>query len=175
MSGILVAGIGNIFHGDDGFGVEVAQRMERRELPPEVKVTDFGIRGLDLIYALAGNYRAVILVDAAQTGEAPGTLSIIEPEPDGDAAANPAALSGHNLDPATILRLLPLAGAGTRRVLLVACEPLDLGGEYGAIGLSAPVAAAVEPAITTIEQIVRDILAEERPDAAPHAVEIHSG
>src|SRR5207248_4322412 len=76
MSGILVAGIGNIFHGDDGFGVEVAQRMGRRELPPQVKVTDFGIRGLDLIYALAGNYRAVILVDAAQTGEAPGTLSI---------------------------------------------------------------------------------------------------
>ena len=80
MSPILVAGIGNIFNGDDGFGVAVAQRMAGRALPAGVTVKDFGIRGLDLTYALLDGYAAVILVDTAQRGEPPGTVYVIEPE-----------------------------------------------------------------------------------------------
>ena len=80
MSGVLVAGIGNIFHGDDGFGVAVAQQLAGRGLPPGVRVVDFGIRGLDLVYALLDGYSAAILIDAVERGDPPGTLSVIEPE-----------------------------------------------------------------------------------------------
>ena len=173
MREILIAGVGNIFNGDDGFGVEVAQRMARLVLPPEVAVRDFGIRGIDLAYALEGNYHAVILVDAASTGEVPGTLSVIEPEID-DAPADPAEMSGHNLDPGSILRLLATLDRRRCRVLLVACEPLDLGGESGAISLSAPVAAAVDGAIRIIQQLIREVLAEEKADAAPDSLEVQT-
>ena len=81
MSGILVAGIGNIFRGDDGFGVEVVLRLARRSLPAEVSVVDFGIRGIDLTYALMDGYDAVVMVDTMRRGEAPGTVSVIEPRP----------------------------------------------------------------------------------------------
>ena len=80
MSPILVAGIGNIFNGDDGFGVAVAQRMARREPPAGVTIKDFGIRGLDLTYALLDGYAAAVLIDTAQRGEPPGTLYVIEPD-----------------------------------------------------------------------------------------------
>ena len=82
MSAILVAGLGNIFNGDDGFGVEVVHRLAARPLPADVRIVDFGIRGLDLAYALADGYAAAILVDAARRGHAPGTVTIVEPEAD---------------------------------------------------------------------------------------------
>jgi hydrogenase maturation protease len=158
---ILVAGIGNIFKGDDAFGVEVAQRLARRTLPPQVKVVDFGIRGIDLTYALLDGYDTAILVDAAQRGEAPGTVSIVAPDaPSEDAVApNAAFVEPHNLDPAKVLALVAALGGGCRRVLLVACEPLDLGDEEtGAMGLSPPVEAAVDEAVTAIERLVGDLL-----------------
>ncbi|MGH7848434.1 MAG: hydrogenase maturation protease, partial [Candidatus Binatia bacterium] len=71
---ILVAGIGNIFLGDDGFGVEVARELAKRKLPESVRVVDFGIRGFDLAYALLDGYDLTILVDAAPRGGLPGTL-----------------------------------------------------------------------------------------------------
>src|SRR5437763_5407130 len=99
---ILVAGIGNIFLGDDAFGVEVVRRLSVRPLPPGVEVRDFGIRGLDLVWAVQDGYEAVILVDAACRGGLPGTLCVLEPEP------GPPAVSvePHQLDPARVLQLV---------------------------------------------------------------------
>jgi hydrogenase maturation protease len=159
MKRILVAGIGNVFHGDDGFGVEVAQQLARRAQPAGVDVVDFGIRGIDLFYALQDDYPAVVLVDAAQTGAAPGTISLIEPEIGDDRNVTPdSIIFGHGLDPASALRLAVTLGKPGARVLLVACEPLELGGEDGAMGLSSPVSAAVQRAVETIEELTRDIL-----------------
>lgn len=166
MSRILVAGIGNIFRGDDGFGVEVAQRLLRRPLPPEVRVVDFGIRGLDLTYALLDGYSAAVLVDTMERGEPPGTVTVIEPEPPAGDPSDPLdppdpedlALSPHDLDPAKVLRLVAALGGGCRQLVLVACEPATFGGEDGVMGLSAPVAAAVDEAVVAVETLVRELL-----------------
>jgi hydrogenase maturation protease len=166
LSPILVAGIGNIFNGDDGFGVAVAQRMIHRPLPAGVTVRDFGIRGLDLTYALLDGYAAAILVDTAQRGEPPGTVYLIEPEPAviGDPQPDDLLLSPHELDPARVLRLALALGSHCRRVILVACEPASFGDEeVGAMELTPPVAAAVDPAIDLVEQVIRQLLAEENP------------
>lgn len=156
MSGVLVAGIGNVFMGDDGFGVEVAARMLRRGAPEGATVVDFGIRGIDLAYALMDGYAAAVMVDAMQHGEAPGTVSVIEPAPDESEAD--AAFSPHDLDPAKVLRLARMLGGACPRLLVLACEPLDLGGEDGFMGLSPPVEAAVEPAVAALEELVRGLL-----------------
>jgi hydrogenase maturation protease len=160
MTGILVAGVGNIFHGDDAFGVEVAQRLSRRRLPPEVTVIDFGIRAIDLTYALLDGYSAGVLVDAAPRGERPGTISVIEPEQAGagEASLQDLMLSPHELDPAKVFRLVAALGGGCKRILLVACEPLTLGGEEGILGLSEPVAAALDAAVMTVEDIVHGLM-----------------
>jgi len=160
MSGILVAGIGNIFKGDDGFGVEVAARLTRLHLPDGVKVVDFGIRGIDLTYALMDGYSAAVMVDTMQRGEAPGTVSVIEPEqePIGD---HDLFFSPHDLDPAKVLQLARMLGGCCPRLLVVACEPLTFGDEDGAMGLSAPVAAAVEPAVAAIAALVGRLLNEQ--------------
>ncbi len=165
MSGILVAGVGNIFKGDDGFGVEVAQRLARRQLPLGVKVVDFGIRGIDLTYALLDGYRCAVLVDAMQLGEQPGTVTIVEPEQPPDETPGTAELliSPHDLDPVKVLRLVKALGGACERVLLVACEPATFGDEQeGLMGLSPPVAAAVDHAIAAIENLVGDLLGEGR-------------
>ena len=110
---ILIAGIGNIFLGDDAFGVEVAQRLAKRPLPEGVRVVDFGIRGIDLTYALLEGVDVAILVDAVPRGEAPGTVYLIEPEagPDvNDADEGSLLLEAHNLDPARVLRLVRSQG-----------------------------------------------------------------
>jgi hydrogenase maturation protease len=161
MTSILVACVGNIFSGDDGFGVEVARRLSQVTLPDEVKVIDFGIRGIDLTYALMDGYDAVILVDAAQRGEAPGVVSVVEPDPIEAEESTPddLALSPHELDPAKVLRLVSALGGSCRRVLLVACEPLTLGGQEGVMGLSEPVAAAVAVAAETVEELIDGMMA----------------
>lgn len=166
MSPILVAGIGNIFKGDDGFGVAVAQRMTGGPLPAGVTVKDFGIRGLDLTYALLDGYAAAILIDTVQRGEPPGTVYIIEPEAPATADPQPEdlLLSPHELDPATVLRLALALGSDCRRVILVACEPASFGDEdLGAMELTAPVAAAVDPAADLVQRLIRQLLAEENP------------
>lgn len=165
MNGILVAGVGNIFNGDDGFGVEVAQRLARRRLPPDVKVVDFGIRGIDLTYALLDGYRAVVLVDAMQRGEEPGTVTIVEPDPPAvgqEPAPEDMLVSAHDLDPAKVLRLVRALGGNCERLLLVACEPATLGDEEnGLMGLSPPVAAAVDHAVAAVERLVGQLLEAE--------------
>lgn len=152
---ILIAGVGNIFLGDDGFGVEVARRMALRELPERVRVCDFGIRGFDLAYALTDEHDAVILVDATRRGEPPGTLYALELEPDGQTAG---AVETHGMDPANVLRLVAALGGRPRRVLLVGCEASAIDPETEDLtGLSAPVESSVEPAIELVLSLVTRI------------------
>lgn len=150
---ILVAGIGNIFLGDDGFGVEVARRLSAQALPDGVRVADFGIRGVHLAYELAGGaYDEAILVDAAARGEPPGTLSVIEPEIVAAMEADPAAAAdAHHLTPAAVLAWLRRIGGGPPVVTLVACEPASL--DEG-MTLSAPVAAVVDDAVGMVQALV---------------------
>lgn len=163
MNRVLVAGIGNIFQGDDAFGAEVAQRMARRPQLEGVKIVDFGIRGIDLTYSLLEDWHAAILVDAALRGETPGTVSVIAPAVAHGEASAPEDLiiSGHDLDPAKVLRLVTALGGECRHILLVACEPLTCGGEDGFMGLSAPVAGAIDLAIETVEGLIGELLAPE--------------
>src|SRR5579859_6008175 len=159
---ILIAGIGNIFLGDDAFGVEVAQRMLRGMLPDGVRVVDFGIRGFDLAYALLDAYDATIMVDATQRGGAPGTLYVLEPDITSlDAHAAPQAAT-HNIDPLTVLHLVKQLGGQPQRLLLVGCEPAPLLSDDGQMGLSEPVQAALDNAIDLIETLI-DALATGQP------------
>lgn len=164
MNRILIAGIGNIFNGDDAFGVTVAQNLAERGLPENVNVVDFGIRGIDLTYALLDGFDAAVLVDAVQQGGPPGTLYVIEPESQAAEAPQPEDLlfSPHEMDPAKVLRTVAAMGGRCRRIVLVGCEPAMFDDEYdGAMGLSAPVAAAVDSAVEVIEELVGDLMKSE--------------
>lgn len=154
---ILVAGIGNIFLGDDGFGVEVVRRLAGSELAEEVRVADFGIRGLDLAYALQDGYETTILVDAFPHGTTPGTISVIEPDMNEISASPGNFVEPHGMHPMNVLRMASAHGP-LKRVLLVGCEPAALGGDEGYMGLSEPVEAAVDGAVKTIETLVKKIL-----------------
>jgi hydrogenase maturation protease len=158
---ILVAGIGNIFLGDDAFGSEVARRLQQRQLPEEVRVVDFGIRGFDLVYALLENYEVTILVDATPRGEPAGTLYTIEPDLTelDELAPESQVLDTHAMNPMKVLAMVKSMGGDFRKVLLVGCEPAPLESEDGHMGLSEPVALAVEEAVRTVESLVTKILA----------------
>jgi hydrogenase maturation protease len=159
---ILIAGIGNIFLGDDGFGVAVAKRLINHSFPAGVRVVDFGIRGFDLAYALMDGPDATILIDACPRGGAPGTVYVIEPdlaELD-SAAAQFAPVEAHSMNPVNVLRVAASMGGKLRRVLLVGCEPESLGGDEGYMGLSAPVEAAVDETVEVVESLVQQILNE---------------
>ncbi len=165
---ILIAGIGNIFLGDDAFGVEVAQRLTNRKLPSGVKVVDFGIRGFDLAYALLDRFDVTILVDACPRGGNPGTLYVIEPDlnvdtPD-DFQAGPTSIDAHSMNPMNVIRMAKSMGGYLKRILLVGCEPLTLGPEEGKMGLSEPVAAMVDEAANRIEVLVNTIRCGEWPE-----------
>ncbi len=158
MRRVLIAGVGNIFLGDDGFGVEVARRLGACALPEDVEVADFGIRAIDLHYALEDGYDAVIVVDASPQGGTPGSLYVIEPR----ASAAPTervAASPHDLDPTWVLQMLRSAGGS--RAVVVGCEPQSFGTEHdgeGRIGLSEPVAAAVARAVQLVESLASSLL-----------------
>jgi hydrogenase maturation protease len=160
---ILVAGVGNIFLGDDAFGVEVARSLATRQLPRSVSVKDFGIRGFDLAYALLDPWNTVILVDALPRGEAPGTLYLLEPNLEGlgRSASAGTEMNPHSLDPVRVLNFAASMGTISARVLVVGCEPNDFGEELeGRMGLSPPVQAAVEGAAKMVEELVGRILSE---------------
>jgi hydrogenase maturation protease len=159
---ILVAGIGNIFLGDDGFGVEVARRLATCELPTGVRVADFGIRGIDLAYALQDGYDTTILVDAYPHGQPPGTVSLIEPDLSGLSAESPTIVDTHAMNPLNVLRTAVAMNGSLRRILLVGCEPASLGGEEGTMGLSEPVAAAIEEAVKLVTSVVEKTLQESK-------------
>ncbi|MGA7525491.1 MAG: hydrogenase maturation protease [Acidobacteriaceae bacterium] len=158
---ILVAGIGNIFLGDDGFGVEVVRRLASLPLPAEVRVVDFGIRGLDLVYALEDEYETTILVDAFPHGKTPGTVSVVEPDKDAIQPSGENFVEPHSMHPMNVLRMAKSLHGSLVRVLLVGCEPASLGGDEGHMGLSEPVEAAVDEAVRAIEVLVRKLLAGE--------------
>jgi hydrogenase maturation protease len=161
---ILVAGIGNIFLGDDGFGVEVVRRLRAREWPEDVKIVDYGIRGLDLTYALIDACGPVILVDTCSRGSAPGTLYVVEPTVDPiDELAPQPVVEPHAMNPVTVLRSVQAMGGTTPRVLLVGCEPETFGPEEGALGLSASVGNAVDRAVSLVGSLVHDIRAGRWP------------
>jgi hydrogenase maturation protease len=155
---ILVAGIGNIFMGDDGFGVEVVRRLASRDLPNSVKVVDFGIRGLDLAYALQDSYETTILIDAFPSGAVPGTVSVVEPNIREVNTAPGNYVEPHSMHPINVLRMASAMGARLKSVLLVGCEPGFLGGAEGHMGLSEPVEAAVEEAVIATEALIKKIL-----------------
>jgi hydrogenase maturation protease len=156
---VLVAGIGNIFMGDDGFGVEVAQRLAARELPPGVHVVDFGIRGMDLVFALGEGYDVAVFVDAVPRGEPPGTLFVIEPQL--DELDGPVTLDAHGMDPVKVLSLAATLGPVPERILVVGCEPLVhmTGDEEDLVGdLSEPVRAALDSAVELVESVVGEVI-----------------
>jgi hydrogenase maturation protease len=161
---ILVACIGNIFMGDDAFGCEVARRLAGRALPAGVRVVDFGIRGFDLAYAIMDGPQVTVLVDATPRGGAPGTLYTIEPDLSGlnQGGAEGIMVETHGMNPLKVLGLVKAMGGEFGRILLVGCEPQTLGGEEGLMGLSEPVAAAVDEAVRVVESLVARLLAEGR-------------
>lgn len=150
MQRMLVAGIGNIFLGDDGFGVEVANRLEHESLPAWVCVRDFGIRGVHLAYELAdGGYEIAILVDAASRGEAPGTVYLIEPD-----LAQPLAMApvnAHSMTPDAVLETARMLGRISSRILVLGCEPASV---EEAMGLSEPVKLAVDKAVQLVLTLI---------------------
>jgi hydrogenase maturation protease len=147
----LVAGVGNIFLGDDAFGCEVIRLMAGRPVPAGVEVKDFGIRGVHLVYDLLDGCDLFVLVDAAPRGEAPGTVSVIEVEvPEPDPSSGPV-MDAHDLTPDAIFAMLGSLGGRPGRSLLVACEPADVG---AGMGLSGPVQEALPHAVRTVEEII---------------------
>lgn len=153
---ILVAGIGNIFLGDDGFGVEVLSRLSQRPAPDDVEIADFGIRGFDLAYALMDGYETAVLVDALPRGGAPGTVYLFEPDVDNLKSEGP--FDSHGMNPVEVLRMVKDLGGRPPRILIVGCEPQDFGPEnVGRMGLSETVGAAVGEAVRLVDQVLSEL------------------
>lgn len=157
---ILIACVGNIFAGDDGFGVEMARALASAELPQHVTVTDYGIRSLDLAYALTDHWRAIILVDAIARGGSPGDLYLLRANTN---ARSGGALDPHSMDISRVFALARSLGEIRAPVYVAGCEPAHLDDEPGGtMGLSPAVAAAVPEAIGMIGRFVRQFAWDER-------------
>jgi hydrogenase maturation protease len=159
MKRILVAGIGNIFFGDDAFGCEVAAELTKRALPEGVTVRDFGIRGYDLAYSMMEAYDAIILVDASPHGEAPGTLYLIDPELNKNKLdeSEVEVVNAHGMSAIRVMQMVRHLGGRPAKLYVVGCEPGVLESEDGRMGLSDQVAAAVEPAVNMITELIIDL------------------
>jgi hydrogenase maturation protease len=173
---VLVAGIGNVFRGDDGFGVAVASQLAMRELPSDVQVADFGIRGFDLACALLDDYDATILIDTLARGGAPGALYVLEPDLGAaDGESWECAIDAHDLAPTRVLRLVRAMGGDLRRLIVVGCEPDAFGDELdGRPQLSRPVQDAVGGAVELVESILARVLAADDA-ASPGEPRVDSG
>ena len=145
----LIAGVGNVFLGDDGFGVEVARRLSELDLPDGVQVADYGVSGMHLAFDLMDGYDTTILVDASPRGDAPGTVYVVELDP----ARMPVAPSvdAHGMQPDVVMQLVEVLGGSPGRVLLVGCEPASVTDH---MGLSPLVADAVEVAVRRVIELV---------------------
>jgi hydrogenase maturation protease len=152
---VLVAGVGNVLLGDDGFGVAVARLLMKRTWPAGVHVREFGIRGIDFLYALSDGYGTAILVDAVSCGGQPGRLYVIEPGMAPAPATGPFAFDPHRLDPVQVMDFVRATGARLGSLRVVGCEPARLMGDDGlTMELSEPVQAAVEPAVELVASLV---------------------
>jgi hydrogenase maturation protease len=162
MKRILVAGIGNAWLKDDGFGSEVVKRLGARELPEDAAVFDFGTGGLDLAYEVMRGYDALVLIDVSRQGGEPGTLYVMEALKDEVEAGieDGQVINPHAMDPQTVLRFLKTLGAWPGKVVIVACEPAQV--EEMGMGLSEEVESAVDAAVG----VVIDTIEELRSDAA---------
>jgi len=159
---ILIAGIGNAWQRDDGFGSEVARRLEHRQLPPEVAVVDFGTGGLDLAYQMMNGYDALLMIDISRQGGAPGTLYVMEVEEDdvaGGAVEDGEVLNPHGMDPETVLRFIKITGAWPGKVVIVACEPQTI--EEMGMGLSDVVEEAVDRAVDLVIETAKELTTDE--------------
>jgi hydrogenase maturation protease len=162
---ILVAGIGNIFLGDDAFGSEVARRLLLRHQPANVRIIDFGIRGLDLVYALLDGFDIAILIDAApRPDQLPGALYLLEPHLDRQGNdSSPPALDAHSMDPVKVLRTALSMGDLPGRVLVVGCQPShapqpqDDDESDMSMDMTPPVSAAIDPAMEMVESLIADL------------------
>jgi len=154
---ILVAGVGNAWLRDDGFGGEVARRLEQLDLPDDVAVMDAGTGGLDLAYEVMRGYDALVIVDVSRQGGEPGTLYVIEPEEDEveGGIEDGEAINPHGMDPATVLRFVRAVGGWSGKVVIVACEPGEV--EDLGLGLSPALEAAVDQAIALIDETIADL------------------
>lgn len=155
---ILIAGVGNIFLGDDAFGSEVARRLMERTLPAEVQVNDYGTCSYDLAYAMMEGYEAIILVDATSRGQAPGTVFLIEPDLSELDSMDNAAVDGHSMNPVSVLQMVRSLGCRPRNLYLVGCEPAAMESDDWAVELSESVQAAVPRAIEMIESLLSRLL-----------------
>ena len=158
---ILIAGIGNTWQRDDGFGSEVARRLEGRELPPGVAVIDFGTGGLDLAYQVMYGYDALLLIDISRQGGSPGTLYVMEVDEDEVTSGieDGDALNPHAMDPETVLRFIKLTGGWPGKVIIIACEPLTI--EEMGVGLSPVVEEAVDRAVELVLEQAKELLTDE--------------
>jgi hydrogenase maturation protease len=148
---VLVAGVGNIFLGDDGFGSEVARRLATQPLPAGVRVADYGIGGIHLAYDLLGDVDLLVLVDALPRGVAPGTVSLLEV--DADTGTEHPTVDSHAMDPATVFASVRGLGGTMPPTVVVGCEPAEVSER---MGLSPAVAAAVEPTVARILELLAE-------------------
>ncbi len=159
---ILVAGVGNIFMRDDGFGVEVVRRLAHLELPAGTRVVDFGIRSFDLAFALLDKPALTILVDATQLGGPPGTMYTIDPGQEDFSTMKDRSMDGHRLDLVQVFNLAIQMGGSLGNMRVVGCEPDTFGPDEGLMGLSPAVEQAVDQAVA----IVQSLIAEARTETS---------
>jgi hydrogenase maturation protease len=158
MKRVLVAGVGNLFLGDDAFGVEVVRELQRHPTPPNVTLRDFGTRGLDLAYALADGVDGLLLVDVVQRGYQPGTLTVLTPDFEREHANEEFLGPGHGVDPCRVYDLVRALGGTMPETRLLGCEPLSFGSDdEPMLTLSAPVRDAVGRSLPLIEQLVLEL------------------
>lgn len=155
MTRVLVAGVGNVFLGDDGFGVAVADRLADEPLPEGVRVVDYGVRGVHLAYELLDGYDALVLVDAVPMGEVPGTVALLRPEEVGEAPL----VDAHGMGPDAVLATVARLGGRIPQVFVVGCQPAEVG---EGMGLSVPVAEAVPGAARLCCRLVEDLVVTGR-------------
>jgi hydrogenase maturation protease len=159
----LVAGVGNVFLGDDAFGVEVVRLLAEQPCQPGVEIRDFGIRGVHLVYELLNGCDLFVLIDAAPRGEKPGTVTVLEVDPPEPDALGQPVIDAHSLTPDSIFALLSSLGGRTGRSLVVACEPADVS---AGMGLSEPVQQALPHAVRAVQDILAQVQANEQEPMA---------
>ena len=151
MNRILIAGIGNLFKSDDGFGAEVARRLGHRTLPTGVRAVDYGIRGMHLAFDLLDGWDVLIVLDTVPSRGAPGALHVLDV---GESDVSGGVFDAHGMDPASMLASVTAVGGTLPRTIVVGCEPLTVD---DGMGLSVPVAAAVDPAIERVLGLLAEL------------------